>query len=280
MGRNFGKCALCGKECELTFEHIPPRAAFNSERARPVAGKVLMSKEVIEDPNRMPWDTSGLQYQNMQKGMGAFSLCPECNNNTGSWYGDAYVEFAKIAHIALHNLSVEENKHIVFKQLYPARIFKQVLSMFCSINGSDAKALEPVRKFVLDRDAVGLDKTKFKLCMYFTKSDFMKYASFTVLFKGLFENPKSIIVSEITAYPFGFLLYLDPTDDWEYQGTDITACADLRYDDVRDMVIPWRIEEMNDLFPEFLRSKEEIRHCIEENRKWAEEHELQTQTME
>ena len=280
MGRNFGKCALCGKECELTFEHIPPRAAFNSERARPVAGKVLMSKEVIEDPNRMPWDTSGLQYQNMQKGMGVFSLCPECNNNTGSWYGDAYVEFAKIAHIALHNLSVEENKHIVFKQLYPARIIKQILSMFCSINGPDAKALEPVRKFVLDRDAVGLDKAKFKLCMYFTKSDFMKYASFTVLFKGLFENPKSIIVSEITAYPFGFLLYLDPTDDWEYQGTDITACADLGYDDVRDMVIPWRIEEMNDLFPEFLRSKEEIRHCIEENRKWAEEHELQTQTME
>lgn len=280
MGRNFGKCALCGKECELTFEHIPPRAAFNSERARPVAGKVLMSKEVIEDQDRMPWDTSGLQYQNMQKGMGAFSLCPECNNNTGSWYGDAYVEFAQIAHIAMHKLPVEKNEQIVLKQLYPARIVKQVLSMFCSVNGPHAEALEPIRKFVLDRDAVGLDKTKFKLCMYFTKSNLMKYAGFTVLVKGLFDSPKSILVSEITAYPFGFLLYLDPHDDWEYKGTDMTACTDLGYDDIRNIVIPWKIEEMNDLFPEFLRSKDEIRQCIEENRKWVEEHELQTQTME
>lgn len=280
MGSNFGKCALCGKECELTFEHIPPRAAFNSDRVRPVAGKVLMSKEVLEDHDRMPWDTSGLPYQNMQKGMGAFSLCADCNNNTGSWYGDAYVEFARIAHTAIHKLPVEENEQIVIKQQYPARIAKQILSMFCSINGPDDKALEPIRKFVLDRDAVGLDKAKFKLCMYFTKSNMMKYAGFTVLIKGLFDSPKSIVASEITAYPFGFILYLDPHEDWEYQGTDITACTDLGYDDVRNIVIPWRIEEMNDLFPEFLRSKDEIRQCIEENRKWVEEHGLQTQTME
>ena len=152
--------------------------------------------------------------------------------------------------------------------------------MFCSINGPDAKALEPIRKFVLDRNSIGLDKSKFKLCMYFTKSNLMKYAGFTVLVKSLFDNPKSIMVSEITAYPFGFLLYLDPHDNWDYKGTDMTACADLGYDDVRNIVIPWKVEEMNDFLPEFLRSKDEIRHCIEDNRKWAEEHELQMQTME
>lgn len=280
MGRNFGKCALCGKECELTFEHIPPRAAYNSERARPVLGKILLSKEVLQFENRMPWDTTGLQYQNQQKGMGMFSLCADCNNNTGSWYGDAFVEFAKRANVAMHKYPVEEDGQVVLCDLYPLRIIKQILSMFCSINGAKCKELEPIREFVLNRDAVGLDKSKFKLSMYFTKSDLIKYAGFTCLIKDMFENPKAIWVSEITAYPFGFLLYLNPTADWEYKGTDMMACAEMGYDETKNIVIPWKIEEMNDFFPEFFRSKDEIRQCIEENRKWVEEHELQTQTME
>lgn len=63
-------------------------------------------------------------------------------------------------------------------------------------------------------------------------------------------------------HPFGFLLYLDPTDDWEYKGVDITHWADVGYDDIRDIVLPWKIYEMNDLFPEHYRTKEEIRECM------------------
>lgn len=69
MKNHFGKCALCGKECELTFEHVPPRAAFNSTPARPVSGNEIFKEEVINDKERMPWDTEGLKYQNQQQGM-------------------------------------------------------------------------------------------------------------------------------------------------------------------------------------------------------------------
>ena len=279
MGRNYGKCALCGAECELSFEHIPPRAAFNAERMRPVSGTVLMSEEMLQNQDRMPWDLTGLRYQNQQKGMGLFSLCSECNNNSGSWYGDAYVEFAKITHFAMGKLSVGESEKICFRKMYPKRIVKQVLSMFCSINGYEADALAPIRKLVLDRNAVGIDKTKYKLCMYFTKSDFKKYAGFTGAIKGFLDNPQFMLISEITAYPFGFLLYLDPTDDWEYKGVDITHWIDVGYDEIRDIVLPWEIYEMNDLFPEYYRTKEEIRACIDNNRKWVEEHELCNETM-
>ncbi len=95
MKNHFGKCALCGKECELTFEHVPPRAAFNSTPTRPVSENEIFKEEVINDKERMPWDTEGLKYQNQQQGMGRYSLCHECNNNTGSWYGDAYITFAR-----------------------------------------------------------------------------------------------------------------------------------------------------------------------------------------
>jgi len=29
-----GVCHICGKYCELTFEHIPPKQAFNWQRAK------------------------------------------------------------------------------------------------------------------------------------------------------------------------------------------------------------------------------------------------------
>lgn len=270
--KHFGKCALCGEECELTFEHIPPRAAFNSTPARPVSGTELFKEDTINDAERMPWDTEGLRYQNQQQGMGRYSLCESCNNNTGSWYGDAYITFARIAHTAIKNYTVEDSDGIGFRDIYPLRIIKQVLSMFCSINSHDDPRFEPLRKFVMDKETVGLDKTKYKLCMYFTRSTLMKQAGLSVLLKGNGTEFEAMAMSEITAYPFGFILYFDPTDTWEYHGTDITACADYGYDIKATAEMPWRIEEMNDIFPEYFRTREEIRNCIEENRKWTEEH--------
>ena len=33
-----GKCALCGREGPLSYEHIPPREAFNDKRVRTITG--------------------------------------------------------------------------------------------------------------------------------------------------------------------------------------------------------------------------------------------------
>lgn len=90
MEKIIGKCALCGRDCELTFEHIPPRKAFNWIPEKTISGEQLICS--LTDSNRMPWDFSGLKYQNDQKGMGAYTLCQTCNNNTGTWYGDEYVD--------------------------------------------------------------------------------------------------------------------------------------------------------------------------------------------
>lgn len=271
--RYFGKCALCGKECELTFEHIPPRAAFNSTPARPVSGAQLFKEEILNDPDRMPWDTAGMRYDNQQQGMGKFSLCQNCNNDTGSWYGDAYVVFARTAHTAIQNRKPDDPEGIGFREFYPSRVIKQILSMFCSINHPDNPLLDPIRRFVLDRNAVGIDKTKYRLCLYFTDSTLMKHAGMSVVLKGDLPNFESMAMSEITAYPFGFILYFNPTDTWKYHGTDITKCADFGYDDKADAIFPWRILEMNDHYPESFRSRDEIRECIEKNKKWSDNHE-------
>ena len=157
MAKHFGKCALCGQECELTFEHIPPRAAFNSTPTKPVSGEELL------DDDRMPWDTTGLKYTNQQKGMGRYSLCPKCNNDTGSWYGDDYIIVAQIVHSILSKPIDPKYQGFGIRDIHPLRFIKQVLSMFCSINNFEDERIDTLRRFVTGKDAVGLDKSKYKV---------------------------------------------------------------------------------------------------------------------
>lgn len=171
--RPRGKCALCRRECELTFEHIPPRTAFNSTPVKPVSGD-----KIIKDDERMPWETSGLPYINQQQGMGRYSLCKECNNNTGAWYGNDYNLISHVMHHILSETISENINGIGIRKVYPLRFIKQVISMFCSINNFQDERMD----------------------------------------NGTW---KSMAVSEITAYTLGFILYFNPTDNWEYDGIDI-----------------------------------------------------------
>ena len=266
MSKRRGKCCLCGQECELSFEHIPPRAAFNSDPAKPVKGTEFLTDQRLNNDSRMPWETKGLKYENQQQGMGMFSLCTSCNNNTGSWYGADYIKFARTMHIALQKGFTAEENAIQVYEVYPLRIIKQILSMFCSINTPDNENLDEIRRFVLDKDAVGLDKSKYKLCMYFTKSTFVKYNGHSVLILHGEKGGSVVGLSELTAYPFGFILYFDPPEGRNYQGFDITSFAEVGYDSCVTVEMPLDIREVNDFFPEQYRSRDEIRKCFEENR--------------
>lgn len=267
MAKFYGKCALCGKDCELTFEHIPPRAAFNSSPARPVTGQWMIS-----DIQRMPWDTTGLPYENQQQGMGRYSLCRECNSNTGSWYGNAYIHFSRVVHSFLVNDLNKNPQGLGIREVYPLQFIKQVLSMFCSINNFPDNRIDGLRKFVRNKDQTSLDKDKYKLCMYFTKSHLMKYAPLSVVIKKTDAGVESMAVSEITAYPLGFILYFSPTSTWTYDGIDITSFSDCSYDHSYTVELPICVNEVNDLLPTYYRTKEEIKACIEENRKWVDSH--------
>ena len=76
MKNKFGKCHLCGKYAELTFEHVPPKSANNKDRA-----KLLTGKEIFDTKKLRTGES--LRYINQQQGAGNYTLCKECNNNTG-----------------------------------------------------------------------------------------------------------------------------------------------------------------------------------------------------
>lgn len=263
MEERLGKCALCGKECDLTFEHIPPRGAFNWVPAKPVTGEGYCYED-----DRLPWDTSDLPFQNQQKGMGRYSLCNTCNSNTGSWYAPEYIEIAKLIDIALSNPAADDSTAIGIERIYPLRFVKQVLSMFCSINKVNPR-MDEIKCFILNKEATGISNNSFKLCMYFTRSSLMKYAPYSVVIKKIKNKGVCMGLSEITAYPLGFVLYFNPNDEWSYEGVDITSFCDYKYYEAVSMEIPLKVFEMNDVLPNLYRSREKIERCILENKRFG-----------
>lgn len=254
-----GTCALCGRYFEnLSFEHIPPKASFNSKPVRSV--KVL---DLIADEERMPWEIDALQYQSHQRGMGVNSLCEACNSFTGDAYGKCYANVAKTIHVFLSGSIDLSCTGIEIDGVYPQRFIKQVVSMFCSVNR--LPCMEDLQHFVLDKNAVGLDRNKYMIRMYLTRNRTMRHIPITGQCKFTSQGKEFVIVSEITGYPFGFILYLNPDEVSEYQGFDITHWGDYGYDDTVTVTIPLCIKEANDIFPLVYRSREEIQKRIIES---------------
>lgn len=262
MRNNIGMCALCKKRKVLTFEHIPPKAAFNS-----VPAKLVTGEKIMEDSERMPWDITGLRYSNQQQGMGKYSLCAECNNNTGTWYGNDYITIAQVIHHTLINDDLQKFNGLGIRKVYPLRFIKQVISMFCSINNFEDARIDELRTFVLEKDSVGINKSKYRVDMYITKSNYKKYAPLSVLVKRTTTGLESMALSEITAYPLGFVLYFDPSTTWKYDGINITNFGDCGFNDLADIEIPLCIKDANDILPTFYRSRGEVEKCIEYNKK-------------
>src|SRR5690348_901160 len=87
----IGQCCICGeKEVKLSFEHVPPRKAYNDHR---------IFETNIQEMVRGKWDGQAIPAQGkwVQGGAGRYTLCEWCNNVTGSWYGTPYITWAKQA---------------------------------------------------------------------------------------------------------------------------------------------------------------------------------------
>lgn len=146
--RPTGPCRICGEITLLSFEHVPPRAAFNDRRVL-----YAHSKQLLRDSANL----DSLSGKVLQKGAGRYTLCERCNNQTGSWYGPAYVDWAyqgmQIVRATKGAPTLIYNFHV-----FPLRVIKQVICMFLSANSpkflGDRRA--ELIKFVLGRDAKDL----------------------------------------------------------------------------------------------------------------------------
>ncbi|MEA5259629.1 hypothetical protein VB264_17670 [Arcicella aquatica] len=212
-----GICGICGQFGQLTFEHVPPKAAFNK-------GKFVIIPSEKSIQLGLNEEFKGPVFQG---GIGLHSLCAKCNNATGRWYGNDYVRFAYQAALILQRSKFKPTLFYPF-HLSPIKVLKQVVSMFLSIN-HDVPFREDhpeLVKFVLDRNDKYLNP-KYRICMYYNYEGINRYLPFTVVMnvEGI---SKPVQMCEISYPPFGFVFTFDSSPLLDEKLFDISFFS--RYD--------------------------------------------------
>lgn len=253
----LGKCRICGKEGKLSFEHVPPQSAFNKKTVIEYALESWITKRKVKGKQR-------------QGGIGAHTLCSQCNNDTGSWYGDEYVKWAKTANDILslmerytEHFSGKTEIAVTLNNVYPLRFLKQVVTCLFSVIsiGSDAEFAqnnpEPV-EFVLDKHKTHLSEDyQFYLRLYQSTilRRFPIAGKLTLTYnKGKSGNiiPHSLkanepnILSEIAHPPFALVM----SHDTGFQdATNITHFKNYKYDEEVDIVLSLMIGRGSTPYP-------------------------------
>jgi hypothetical protein len=189
--RPEGKCRVCGTFGPLSWEHVPPEAAYNDHQVVMATQEQKLASEL--------WD--GKRGQVQQRGSGAYTLCERCNNNTGTWYGAEYVRWSKQGLERLLRIpSTEERPFFVPFRGRPLRFLKQVVAMFFSVNNDSFASLHPeLVRFVLNRESTGLPPA-YKVDLVLVRGGFARGVGIygaTNLATGATD-----VASEVAHYPF------------------------------------------------------------------------------
>lgn len=227
MKSELGICHLCGKEAKLTFEHLPPKSANNKYKTKLITGKEFFDIKKLKR-------NESLRYILQQQGAGGYTLCQECNNNTGDWYAKEYIKFANSMTYILNNQNNIKNIkgiEIHSEKMYYQRIFKQILCMFLStIQPEWLKELQDIRDYVMNTTNNTFNKNKYRVGMYVLPEVENNHGGIMTLL--LNENnkiiPKNVAIMNL--YPLGFLLEIEPKEkEWE-NVTNINSFSDFTYE--------------------------------------------------
>jgi hypothetical protein len=189
-----GICHICGANGPLSFEHIPPEKAFNY---RPVIG-VQFEDAIKLGPG------SEIRGPIQQKGVGAYTLCGKCNNNTGSWYGTYFVDWCYQG-LELLLRAHKEISVFHFFYIYPLHIIKQIVTMFFSVNNPEyANANPELVRFVLNKDKKYLPDY-YRFFVYLNKGSRIRTSG---VIAGIpTQSGKTIkVFSEIAFPPYGYVM--------------------------------------------------------------------------
>jgi len=194
-----GICRLCGKEEELTFEHIPPRSSFNKHTKFVSIDfmEYVQSDDIINNPPRGKIKQGGIGYN---------TLCSKCNSFLGSNYVNAYKIWSQAG---AQILSKDDFGFVIFTMIEqePLKVLKEIISMFIAINGDwYLKAYPELADFVNNPELKKLPD-KFRVFMYLTNEGGTRYMHHSVYYKP--ELGGAVNCTEIAYPPFGYVLTID-----------------------------------------------------------------------
>lgn len=253
MATSSGECCICGLHKKLSFEHVPPRAAYNDQRVFEANIQRLVARN---------WNgqEAPLEGRWVQKGAGKETLCEQCNSETGSWYGPAYVSWARQATELIGRSGGELSLAYPYT-IYPLRAIKQVATMFCSACGPNlCRKFPELRKFVLDKTERYIPHG-LRVFAYLIGP---KSAHRQSGMSGVLKNDREHVFAEVAFAPLGFVL----TGDMRAihpELLDITFFSYSRYRERAHLFLKLAVLPINTWLPGDFRTKEEIKKTVEAN---------------
>jgi hypothetical protein len=249
--RPMGTCHICGTHGELSYEHIPPRAAFNDRRV-----VTVRFEEAIDlGPDEFP------QGKIKQRGVGGYTLCEKCNNDTGAWYGNAFVDWCYRGMEILINAKGEP-KLAYPMTLRPLPIMKEIVVMLFSVNSDRFhRGNQELVRFVLNPERSGLP-SKYRFFTYFNTSPKFRNIGTAAMMSLGRSGP--ILISEFAFPPYGYVMTVDsePPDDRLFEITHFAQCG---YGEFADFSFELPLLPVHTMFPGDYRTQDEIVKQMEES---------------
>lgn len=202
MRETIGVCRLCLEEKSLSYEHYPPKSAFNKETK-------FYSIEYSEYARGFKdfYKTGVIKSRIHQGGLGDYVLCEDCNNFLGITYVRDYVKFAKICMSALNQKEDIKGMLLTLKrdEVNLKYFLKQAVSIFLSCNSPDfGKDNLELLSFVKDTDTSFLSD-RYKIYLYL--NDEGQIRNGVQMFTNVYGH-----ICEFTFPPFGIVLSIDGPD--------------------------------------------------------------------
>lgn len=184
-----GTCRLCWEYGKLTFEHIPPKKAFNNYQ------QLLTT---IED------HLSKRPYSRFRKGLGKYSLCERCNNSTGAWYGDAFVSWTKQGFDWLDKVHGEKMLNLPY-YIRPLNVLKQVMVMAIAMSTEPIEeANRELRQFLLNPRQRHIP-SDYRAFVYFGMKGRLRFNSGMAIM-DITGKGSDYVMAEVALPPFGYCI--------------------------------------------------------------------------
>lgn len=193
-----GICKLCKEEKPLTYEHIPPRSAFN----KTTKFYELNSTEYYQNAKDFSDGKSKPNAKVNQGGLGNHCLCRSCNGYLDQKYVRDYKKFAEIAYAIISKHTYAKCYQIDISEINLLNFAKQIIAIFiCQNNADFTKNHESLIDFVNNENSNNLPE-RYKIYMYLNDEGNIRSGNL------MFTNIAGTIC-EFTFKPFGFVLSID-----------------------------------------------------------------------
>jgi hypothetical protein len=251
-------CSLCGTFCKLSFEHIPPKSAFNKKTRY----KIVPSEQVLKHENILE---AKFKSKIEQGGVGYYSLCRQCNNflglnyvNAYTAYSNSFIEFVKKKEFNYFELTMHDFE--------AAKVLKQIASMFISLNSwKFSESHSELRNYVLDRNVRDLP-SRYRFFNYLKGDGDIRNATISVI--GNINHTNTIMGSEIAFPPLGHIMTIDFKGHLPYH----FEIAGFKRHGIDELIsTEFNIYRLPTHIPIFLdyRSKEQIENAIKSSQQTA-----------